>query len=182
MSHLRFSWNFTLAGNNDCMVPPDSSRARDAGLRKLVLAKRWLLAGSVTLTGGLTAILANAFPGRTIKSSDAGAANVGHSSKASSKASTPDRHTQSSPGSSGSLQPPAQAPQSTTPQESAPAHESTPAQEPAPAQESTPAHETAPAQESPPAKESAPAPEPVPVEHSEPAQPAPEAPVVSGGS
>ena len=62
------------------MVPPDSSHARDTGLRKLVLAKHWLLAGSVTLTGGLTAVVANAFPGRTIKSSGTGAANAGHSS------------------------------------------------------------------------------------------------------
>jgi outer membrane biosynthesis protein TonB len=162
------------------MNPPPSSHARDAGLRRLVLAKRWLLAGSVTLTGVLTAVAANAFPGKTIKSSGVQAANAGHSSKTST------HQTQSS---SSSLKPPAQAPQSTTAQEPAPAHESTPAPESAPAKESAPAHEStpapesAPAQESAPAKESAPAQEPAPVEHSEPApQPAPEAPVVSGGS
>ena len=65
------------------MIPPPSSHARDAGLRRLVLAKRWLLAGSVTLTGVLTAVAANAFPGKTIKSSGARAANAGHSSKTS---------------------------------------------------------------------------------------------------
>jgi hypothetical protein len=151
------------------MIPPHSSHLRDAGLRRLVLTKRWLIAGSVTLTGVLTAVAANAFPGKTIKSPSTRTANAGHSSKTS----TPHQHTQSSPS---SLQPPAQAPQSTTPQESAPA------QEPAQAQEPTPAPESAPAQESAPAKESAPAQESAPVEHSEPAQQAPEAPVVSGGS
>jgi hypothetical protein len=172
MSHQRLSWDFVLAGNNDCMIPSHSSHARDAALRRLVLTKRWLIAGSVTLTGVFTAVAANAFPGKTIKSSGARAASAGHSSKTP----TPHQHTQSSQGSSSSLQPPAQAPQSTTPQESAPAQEPTPAHEP------TPAPESAPAQESAPAKESAPAQEPAPVEHSEPAQPAPEAPVVSGGS
>jgi outer membrane biosynthesis protein TonB len=153
------------------MIPPPSSNARDAGLRRLVLAKRWLLAGSVTLTGVLTAVAANAFPGKTIKSSGAQAANTGHSSKTST------HQTQSS---SSSLKPPAQAPQSTTAQE--PAQEPTTAPESAPAKEAAPAQEPAPAQESAPAKESTPAQEPAPVEHSEPSQPAPEAPVVSGGS
>src|SRR5665213_3095169 len=160
MSHLCLSWDFVLAGNNDWMIPPHSSHLRDAGLRRLVLTKRWLLAGSVTLTGVFTAVAANAFPGKTIKSSGARATNAGHSSKTS----TPHQSTQNSQGSSCSLQPPAQAPQSTTPQESAPAQEPTPAHEPTPAQGSAPAQESA------------------PVEHSEPAQPAPEAPVVSGGS
>jgi hypothetical protein len=168
MSHQRLSWDFVLAGNNDWMIPSHSSHARDAALRRLVFTKRWLVAGSVTLTGVFTAVAANAFPGKTIKPSSARAASAGHSSKASTQHQP--RHTQSSQGSSSSLKPPAQAPQSTTPQESAPA------------QEPTPAPESAPAQESAPAKESPPAQEPAPVEHSEPAQPAPEAPVVSGGS
>src|ERR1039458_2496945 len=155
------------------MIATPSSNARDAGLRRLALTKRWLLAGSVTLTGVLTAVAANAFPGKTIKSSGAQAANTGHSSKTS----PPHQPTESSQGSASTLQPPAQTPQSTTTQESAPA------QEPAPAKESTSAQEPAPAQESAPAKESAPAQEPAPVEHSEPApQPAPEEPVVSGRS
>ena len=137
-----------LAGNNECMVAPGSSNTRDAGLRKLVIAKRWLITASVSLTGALTAIAAQAFPGKTIKSSGTGTVTAGHPGEAS----TDDQHTEASEGSSGSLQPPAQAPQSTTPQESAPAEESAPAQEPAPA------------------------------EQSEPVQSASEAPVVSGGS
>ena len=42
---------------------------RDEGLRRLARAKRWLLTGAFTLTGVLTAVAANAFPGKTISSS-----------------------------------------------------------------------------------------------------------------
>ena len=51
------------------MAPSDSSQLREAGLRKLVLARRWIVAASVTLTGVFTAVAANAFPGKTIKPS-----------------------------------------------------------------------------------------------------------------
>ena len=37
--------------------------ARDAALRRLLRAKRWLLVGTATLTGELAAVAASAFPG-----------------------------------------------------------------------------------------------------------------------
>jgi hypothetical protein len=50
------------------MAQADSSGAREAGLRRLVHAKRWIVGGSVTLVGVLTAVFANAFPGKTVQS------------------------------------------------------------------------------------------------------------------
>src|ERR1700735_954656 len=95
----------------DYMIPRDSSHARDAGLRKLALTKHWLLAGSVSLTGVLTAVAAHAFPGRTINRSATQATNVGHSRKAATHHQHHD--TQNAQSSPGSLKPPAQAPPST---------------------------------------------------------------------
>ena len=46
---------------------PHTSRSRDAALRRLSRANRWLIAGSATLTGVLTAVAASAFPGKTLK-------------------------------------------------------------------------------------------------------------------
>jgi len=46
------------------MASPDPVQARDAGLRKLAAARRWILAGSVTLTGVFVAVAANSFPGK----------------------------------------------------------------------------------------------------------------------
>jgi hypothetical protein len=42
---------------------------RDAALSRLKSANRWLIGVSVALTGVFTAVAANAFPGRTIRSS-----------------------------------------------------------------------------------------------------------------
>lgn len=117
------------------MTPRHSSRARDAGLRQLALTKRWLLAGSLSLTGMLTAVAAHAFPGKTVKPSSAQPTSVRHSGEPST--SHQHEHTQESPS---SLKSATKAPES------------------APAQESAQA------------------------EQSEPVQPAPEAPVISGGS
>jgi outer membrane biosynthesis protein TonB len=155
-----------------------TTHTRDAALRQLSHLNRWLVAGSVLLTGALTEAAAHAFPGRTIKRSATAA------TKAARKAHEDGTGhagggTTTSGSSTAPLQPPAQAPQG--------AGESTQAQEPAPEQESQATHETtpepapeseaAPAQEAPPAEtthESAPAPAPAP-------EPEPE-PVVSGGS
>ncbi len=50
--------------------PPRSSHStstRDAALRRLSLSTRWLIAGSVALTGALSEAAAHAFPGKTVK-------------------------------------------------------------------------------------------------------------------
>lgn len=43
-------------------------RTRDVALQRLKSLNRWLIAGSAALTGVLTAVAANAFPGHTLKS------------------------------------------------------------------------------------------------------------------
>jgi hypothetical protein len=158
-------------------VPIHTTHTRDAALRELGRLNRWLVAGSVVLTGAFAEAAANAFPGKTSKPTAARGAK-----SSAVRAHTPAKTT------THPLQPPAQAPQAAAEAQSstqaAPAQESAPAQEThesapesAPAQES---HESAPAQEpapEPETHESAPAQEPAP-------EPEPEAsaPVVSGGS
>jgi DNA polymerase-3 subunit gamma/tau len=145
---------------------------RDAALRKLARINRWMIAGSVALTGVLSEVAAQAFPGRT-KASAASATRRGAAHPSS-------RSTRARPA---PLTPPATAPSTTTqaapetvqesPRSTEPAPESDPAPQSAP-QESAPAestHESTPA----PARESAPSPEPAPAQESP-------APVVSGGS
>ena len=83
-------------------------RSRDAALRRLARANRWLIAGSVTLTGVLTAVAANAFPGKTLKATGGG--HVGAAQRAAPPGSAPRATATGS--SHGSVQPPAQAPQS----------------------------------------------------------------------
>jgi hypothetical protein len=51
------------------MAHTGNSGAREAGLRRLVRAKRWIVGVSVTLVGVLTAVFANAFPGKTVQGS-----------------------------------------------------------------------------------------------------------------
>lgn len=72
-------------------------RTRDAALRRLGSANRWLVAGSAAITGIFTAIAANAFPGHTVKSGTAAARNARseaatkrHARTLSSPASTPE--------------------------------------------------------------------------------------------
>lgn len=143
---------------NDSIHTP---RTRDAALRRLDRTSRWLLAGSAVLTGVLTDVAANAFPGHA--KSKASAA-TGKSSQAKHKP----------------LAPPAEAPKATTTSEQAapPAEETaeTPAAE-TPAETSAP-EQAAPTQET--APESAPAEETTPEQRE--ALPPPEEPVVSGGS
>ena len=47
-------------------MPRNPSLARDAALRRMRRANRWLIAGTVVATGLLTDVAAQAFPGRTI--------------------------------------------------------------------------------------------------------------------
>jgi hypothetical protein len=143
-------------------MPIHTTYTRDAALRSLHRINRWLLAGSVVLTGALTDVAAHAFPGKTLKRGST-ADGKSAASRTTSGAGT---STGSSKSSTGALAPPAQAPQAT-------------GESPAPSQEATQTGESAPARESTPAQ-TAPAPEassePAPETNSE-----PEA-VVSGGS
>ncbi len=139
-------------------------RTRDAALRRLSRTSRWLLAGSAVLTGVLTDVAANAFPGHA-------------KSKTAGRAATKSRaHSKHKP-----LTPPAEAPKATTTTEQAPpAAETT---EVAPAEETPAPEQTAPT----PAQEAAPEPAPVeetqaPTQQQQEALPPAEEPVVSGGS
>jgi hypothetical protein len=151
-------------------MPIHTTHARDAALHKLRRLNRWLIAGSIALTGVLADVAANAFPGKTIKASTSKPKGAGRQSGGSSGKS------------SQSLKPPQKAPEASSgsapsQESSAPSPESAaPSQEAAPPQESSASRKT---RESAPPKESAPAPE-----ASREAAPAPEssAPVVSGGS
>jgi hypothetical protein len=58
------------------MTTPNDVTLRDAGLRRLTRIKRWLIVGSVTLTGALSAVAAHAFPGQS------GKAQASHTSTA----------------------------------------------------------------------------------------------------
>jgi hypothetical protein len=146
-----------------------ATNTRDAALRKLARINRWMIAGSVALTGVLSEVAAQAFPGKAKASTSSTTAKhpTARASHAVPKRPTP-------------LAPPAtttteaapetvqEAPRSgEAPAESAQAPES--AREPSAPRE--PAPESAPA----PAPESAPAPEPAPQQESS-------APVISGGS
>jgi hypothetical protein len=108
-----------------------TTHTRDAALRELSRINRGLIAGSVLLTGALTDVAANAFPGSKVKTAVLPAG--GHRKAAASHASAGTPRTATQP-----LQPPAQAPSAgseTTPAQE-PVHESAPA--PEPAQESAP--------------------------------------------
>jgi hypothetical protein len=84
---------------------------RDAALGQLRRINRWLIAGSIALTGALSAVAAHAFPGKTIETAPADAAGTG-ASKASKQPSGAASSTKTS---TQSLQPPTQAPKSSTP-------------------------------------------------------------------
>jgi hypothetical protein len=139
-----------------------TTRARERSLRRLSRINRWLLAGSVTLTGILTEVAAHAFPSKSEATGKASAAKGrAHRKDPSNGSST----------SSKSLRPPAQAPQA------APEAQAAPETEGAGESARESATEPAPAREAPPAEESAPAREAAPKR-----APEAEAPVVSGGS
>jgi hypothetical protein len=155
---------------------------RDAALRRLAHCNRWLIAGAAALTGAITAVAANAFPGRSVKA-------AGQTARARAGAA-PSTSAQQPGGSSGTQVPPLQRPEQ-EPQAS-PGSESgaqgsgqsgsTPesggsgSSEASPSQ-STPPQESAPSGQAPsqPGESSASRPSPG-------TGGAPEAPVVSGGS
>lgn len=87
------------------MLSGNPRQMRELGLRRLLLAKRWILAGSVALTGVLAGVAANAFPGKTIATATSKAPSERHPGETSSPAES------SGEGSSESLTP-AQAPPS----------------------------------------------------------------------
>ncbi len=147
-----------------------TTHTRDAALRGLQRANRWLIAGSIALTAVLTDVAAHAFPGKTPKASPAsrhgtpgthsGRSTGGGPPKALAPPTAAPQASAESPTAEGAAPAQESAPQESAPQEpapaqeGAPAHESAPAHEPAPPQEAAPAHESAPAQEPAPAQES----------------------------
>ena len=147
-----------------------TTHTRDAALRQLNRINRWLIAGSVVLTGVLADVAANAFPGKTAKTPAASKAAKGHKKSSGSASKT----------TTGVLRAPDQPPKASEAESSQPAAPSEPAQEAAP---QAPAQESAPAQEAPsepaPEREAAPAQEAAPTQEAAPEE---SAPVVSGGS
>lgn len=132
-----------------------TTHTRDAALRQLNRMNRWLVAGSVVLTGVFAEAAAHAFPGRTTNGVATDRGKRSGADPSSSSKTTPQ-----------ALQPPAHAPQAATesspssqtpaPTEetSTPSQESPPASEPDQAQESATTRETAPTQASASAEES----------------------------
>ena len=144
-----------------------SADTRNAALTQLSRVNRWLLAGSVLLTGVFAEIAANAFPGKT-RSSGAHSARGGTG------------HTTST--STGALKPPAKAPQPAPEHESGAAGEAG-ASSPSP-EGNAPSGESAAPQSQAAPEAPAPAESQPPQESTPSPEPAPEAsgPVVSGGS
>jgi hypothetical protein len=141
---------------------PHTVRTRDAALRRLGRTNRWLIAGSAVLTGVLTDVAANAFPGHTVRKATSSGASRAHTKHKplAAPAQAPKPATTSTE----------RAPQPAAPAETTPAETQPPTAESSPAPQATP--EPAPAEETP-----APAaPEPAPRAEE------PSAPVVSGGS
>jgi hypothetical protein len=93
-----------------------SPSARDAALRRLSRAQRWMLAGTATLTGVFTAVAASAFSGKSVKSTTSGTA-----SKQVAASSTTSGRAGEGPGVSeaSTLRAPAQEPQASVPAEGA---------------------------------------------------------------
>lgn len=154
---------------------PHTTHSRDSAVRRLSLSTRWMIAGSVALTGALSEVAAQAFPGKTLK---AGGSHASSAAKA--------RAVHKSQGSSSSLAAPSRAPressehsseQQATPERSEATPETHAEAAPETQREATPEAQP----EAAPEASSEPAPEVTP-ETSAPAQAAPETPVVSGGS
>ena len=142
-------------------MPRNPSLARDAALRRMRRANRWLIAGTVAATGLLTDVAAQAFPGRTItRSTDPPTTAQTRRPRARSahKRHRPETHHAIHH----ALRPPAQAPAAPTQEQTPTVAAAAPAPAPAPAPTTTAAPAAAPA----------------------PSTPAPSAPapVVSGGS
>jgi outer membrane biosynthesis protein TonB len=101
-------------------MPSHPARRRDAALHRLGRVNRWLIVGSVALTGVLAEVAASAFAGRTLKARAAG--RTSPHAKPSAPATTatqplsppaapPSSETQPSPGESGQPAPEAAQPQ-----------------------------------------------------------------------
>ena len=97
------------------MAPEGPRQLRDVALARMLRAKRWILTMSLALTGALAGLAANAFPGKAIKTSASNGTSERGTTESSSSAETPTE------GSSGSLSPPEQAPQTTEQHEGEPA-------------------------------------------------------------
>ena len=96
---------------------------RDAALRRLARAKRWLLAGTAALTGVLAAVAAGAFPGKSVN----GAAGATTSQAGSAAAAAGGRAAEGSRASEEApLQTPEQQPQGSAGGESSAAGGGTP--------------------------------------------------------
>lgn len=146
-------------------------RTRDAALRRLKSINRWLIAGSAALTGLFAAVAANAFPGRSIKSTSGTAATHARGDSTGGRSGSASGHSSPTKTQSGATpRPPAQAPESSEGFESE-RSEAEPSAEPTQPTETTePSEATKPAETT------------EPTEAARPAEAQPEAPVVSGGS
>jgi hypothetical protein len=118
-----------------------SAHTRDAALSRLKRINRWLVVGSVALTGALAEVAASAFAGRTLKPS---------TSKSGGKSATPG---QSGTTSTQPLAPPAQPPDGETPASGESARPQATPESSAPAPQASP---EAPRESAPPASESTP--------------------------
>jgi type IV secretory pathway VirB10-like protein len=147
-----------------------TTQARDSALKRLRRTNRWLIAGSVALTGALSEVAASAFAGKTVKSATAvrhagGTGTAGSSSRTNTKPlSPPAQPPRATPA---PAQPSQESPQAAPSQESPQAAPSGEPQQAAPeaSQQAAPSQETpqaapsqeAPAQEAPPSREAPPA-------------------------
>jgi hypothetical protein len=85
--------------------------ARDAGLRRVSLVTRWMVAGAVGLSGALALLAANAFHGHTIQSAPSSSTTNEPSGQTTPATTTPATTAPATTTpSSGGLQPPSQAP------------------------------------------------------------------------
>lgn len=102
------------------MTPSSDVTVRDASLRRLNRINRWLIAGALTLTGVLSGVAAQAFPGGSVTSTSS-------TKTGTTKASSSGQH--QTQGSAATLQAAAQAPEAASGQESTSASESAATQE-----------------------------------------------------
>jgi len=96
-------------------MPADPSLTRDAALARMRRANRWLIAGAVAVTGVLTDVAAQAFPGRTIRARD-NATITAQTDPARAHASHNRHRSATNPASHHALKPPAQPPAARAPQ------------------------------------------------------------------
>src|ERR1700722_20334312 len=105
-------------------MPRNPSLARDAALRRLRRANRWLIAGAAAATGLFTEVAAQAFPGRTINRRDT-ASPVALAKQARSHHTRAHHHLRTDHGTHHALRPPSQAPRAHTHAQASPVASST---------------------------------------------------------